>query len=62
MLDKLEILINKFGIQQQTIANGMGVHKSTVNQWYKGTRSPSVENQEKFFAWLDRYRKELTEL
>lgn len=49
------------GISQTTMANGIGVSKSTVTSWIQGLKEPSKENELKIkhwvVAWFDEVEK-----
>lgn len=61
MKEKLQTL-NDIGIQRTTIAKGMGVSQQIVTMWANGSRRPSKENEERFYTWLEKFKKEIAEI
>lgn len=61
MVERMRKLI-ELGFTQQSIAEGIGVSKASVNYWVKGTKNMSAANEQKFNTWLLELKRKIAEI
>ena len=60
MLTKLRFL-DSIGVTRTSMANEIGVAKSTVNAWINGIKGISASNEVKVEAYLENFKNKIIE-